>query len=74
MEKSEFKEVLFMALTKEQQETRLKMHIGRAYRLYIKDGKSPEEIAETLRRPVRQIEKWIEKFKIYHAKKNGENG
>ena len=63
-----------MALSKEQQETRLKMHIGRAYRLYIKERKSPEEIAEMLRRPVTQIEKWVEKFKIYHAKKNGGNG
>ena len=52
----------------------LRVHINRAHRLYFEKGKSPEEIAETLRRPVRQIEKWIEKFKIYHAKKNGENG
>ena len=63
-----------MALTKEQQETRLKMHIGRAYRLYIKDGKSPEEIAMILRRPVSQIEKWINNFKIIDEKRRIQNG
>ena len=75
MEKPKYcKEVLHMALTKEQQETRLKMHIGRAYRLYFREGKTPGEIAEALRRSVTQIEKWIERLKVYHANKSGENG
>ncbi len=52
----------------------LRVHINRAHRLYFEKGKSPEEIAMILRRPVSQIEKWINNFKIIDEKRRIQNG
>ena len=62
-----------MKMTKiELNNARMKFDIGRARRLYD-EGKTAEEIAAVVKRPVTLMEKWIGNFKIIDQKRQEKN-